>query len=210
MDLNLSEEEREVREWVRTFVRKEIIPLEPEVLSRERRGEPGQGRRERERLGATGAGEGPHQVEVGAGPALHRLADIDEQGDGERTTYRMVMEQLERLPTGPTRRRDRLAHRDPLPTGADLGPPTAPRRPAVRGRFEPAGQQGQLLGVGVCNRDVLDAAGRKVIEDDALVSTGAQRIHDVAADESGAAGDQYLQLWLSPSLWMAVWTRSDK
>src|ERR1035437_7792933 len=41
MDLNLSEEEREVREWVRTFVRKEIIPLEPEVLSRERRGEPG-------------------------------------------------------------------------------------------------------------------------------------------------------------------------
>src|SRR5665811_787464 len=41
MDLNLSEEEREVREWVRTFVRKEIIPVEPEVLRRERRGEPG-------------------------------------------------------------------------------------------------------------------------------------------------------------------------
>src|SRR5665647_3925795 len=41
MDLNLSEEEREVREWVRTFVRKEIIPLEPEVLNRERRNEPG-------------------------------------------------------------------------------------------------------------------------------------------------------------------------
>lgn len=41
MDLNLSAEEREIREWVRTFVRKEIIPLEPEVLSRERRNEPG-------------------------------------------------------------------------------------------------------------------------------------------------------------------------
>ena len=41
MDLNLSEEEREVREWVRTFVRKEIIPLEPEVLNRERRNERG-------------------------------------------------------------------------------------------------------------------------------------------------------------------------
>lgn len=41
MDLNLSEQEREVRDWVRTFVRKEIIPLEPEVLNRERRGEPG-------------------------------------------------------------------------------------------------------------------------------------------------------------------------
>lgn len=41
MDLNLSEDEREVRDWVRTFVRKEIIPLEPEALNRERRGEPG-------------------------------------------------------------------------------------------------------------------------------------------------------------------------
>lgn len=41
MDLTLSEEEREIREWVRTFVRKEIVPLEPEVLSRERRNEPG-------------------------------------------------------------------------------------------------------------------------------------------------------------------------
>jgi acyl-CoA dehydrogenase len=36
MDLTLSEEEREVRDWVRTFVRKEILPLEPEVLDRER------------------------------------------------------------------------------------------------------------------------------------------------------------------------------
>ena len=41
MDLNLTDEEREIREWVRTFVRKEIIPLEPEVLARERRNERG-------------------------------------------------------------------------------------------------------------------------------------------------------------------------
>jgi alkylation response protein AidB-like acyl-CoA dehydrogenase len=41
MDLTLSDEEREIRDWVRTFVRKEIVPLEPEVLARERRGEPG-------------------------------------------------------------------------------------------------------------------------------------------------------------------------
>jgi len=41
MDLNLSDEEREIREWVRTFVRKEIMPLEPEVLARERRHERG-------------------------------------------------------------------------------------------------------------------------------------------------------------------------
>jgi alkylation response protein AidB-like acyl-CoA dehydrogenase len=41
MDLTLSEEEREIREWVRTFVRREIMPLEPDVLSRERRNEPG-------------------------------------------------------------------------------------------------------------------------------------------------------------------------
>jgi acyl-CoA dehydrogenase len=41
MDLNLSDEEREIRDWVRTFVRKEIMPLEPDVLARERRNEPG-------------------------------------------------------------------------------------------------------------------------------------------------------------------------
>ncbi|HSE71413.1 MAG TPA: acyl-CoA dehydrogenase family protein [Nocardioidaceae bacterium] len=41
MDLTLSEEEREIREWVRTFVRKEIMPLEPDVLARERRHQPG-------------------------------------------------------------------------------------------------------------------------------------------------------------------------
>jgi alkylation response protein AidB-like acyl-CoA dehydrogenase len=40
MDLTLSDEEREIREWVRTFVRREIMPLEPDVLSRERRHEP--------------------------------------------------------------------------------------------------------------------------------------------------------------------------
>src|SRR5690606_37918874 len=30
-----------IRDWVRTFVRREIIPMEPEVLARERRGERG-------------------------------------------------------------------------------------------------------------------------------------------------------------------------
>ncbi len=41
MDFSLTEEQREVRDWVRTFVRKEIMPLEPEVLRRERAGQPG-------------------------------------------------------------------------------------------------------------------------------------------------------------------------
>jgi acyl-CoA dehydrogenase len=41
MDLTLSDEEREVRDWVRTFVRREVMPLEPDVLARERRHEPG-------------------------------------------------------------------------------------------------------------------------------------------------------------------------
>jgi acyl-CoA dehydrogenase len=41
MDLNLNDEEREIRDWVRTFVRKEIVPLEPDVLARERRNEQG-------------------------------------------------------------------------------------------------------------------------------------------------------------------------
>ena len=41
MDLTLTQEEREIREWVRTFVRNEILPLEQDVLARERRNEPG-------------------------------------------------------------------------------------------------------------------------------------------------------------------------
>ncbi|RKT53483.1 acyl-CoA dehydrogenase family protein [Saccharothrix australiensis] len=41
MDFALDEEQRAVRDWVRTFVRREIVPLEPEVLRRERSGEPG-------------------------------------------------------------------------------------------------------------------------------------------------------------------------
>jgi len=41
MDFSLSVEEREVRDWVRTFVQRELIPLEQEVLRRERAHQPG-------------------------------------------------------------------------------------------------------------------------------------------------------------------------
>jgi len=41
MDLSLTDEEREIRDWVRTFVRREVMPLEPELLARERRHERG-------------------------------------------------------------------------------------------------------------------------------------------------------------------------
>ena len=41
MDFSLSTEEREVRDWVRTFVQRELVPREQEVLRRERAGEPG-------------------------------------------------------------------------------------------------------------------------------------------------------------------------
>jgi alkylation response protein AidB-like acyl-CoA dehydrogenase len=41
MDFTLDDEQKEIRDWVRTFVRKEIIPLEPEVLRRERANLPG-------------------------------------------------------------------------------------------------------------------------------------------------------------------------
>ncbi|WP_326944631.1 acyl-CoA dehydrogenase family protein [Amycolatopsis sp. NBC_01307] len=41
MDFSLSVEEREVRDWVRTFVQRELVPLEQEVLRRERAHQPG-------------------------------------------------------------------------------------------------------------------------------------------------------------------------
>jgi acyl-CoA dehydrogenase len=46
MDLSLTDEEREIRDWVRTFVTREIMPLEPTVLERERGGERGLTREE--------------------------------------------------------------------------------------------------------------------------------------------------------------------
>ncbi len=41
MDLTLTDEEREIRDWVRTFTTRELMPLEPTVLERERKGERG-------------------------------------------------------------------------------------------------------------------------------------------------------------------------
>jgi acyl-CoA dehydrogenase len=41
MDLTLSDEERSIRDWVRTFVEREVAPLELEVLRRERENEQG-------------------------------------------------------------------------------------------------------------------------------------------------------------------------
>ncbi|EIF00561.1 acyl-CoA dehydrogenase family protein [Saccharomonospora glauca] len=41
MDFSLSDEERQIRDWVRTFVQRELVPLEQEVLRRERAHQPG-------------------------------------------------------------------------------------------------------------------------------------------------------------------------
>lgn len=41
MDLSLTDEESAIRDWVRTFVHKDLMPLEAEVLRRERGNEPG-------------------------------------------------------------------------------------------------------------------------------------------------------------------------
>ena len=41
VDFSLSEEERQIRDTVRSFIEKEVMPLEPEVLRNERAGQPG-------------------------------------------------------------------------------------------------------------------------------------------------------------------------
>src|ERR1700730_12594855 len=46
MDFALTAEERSTRDWVRTFVEREIQALEPELLRRERAGEHGFSRQE--------------------------------------------------------------------------------------------------------------------------------------------------------------------
>lgn len=51
VDFSLTDEQREIRDWVRTFVKRELMPLENEVLLRERRGEePGLTEKERNEL----------------------------------------------------------------------------------------------------------------------------------------------------------------
>ncbi|EHN10197.1 Butyryl-CoA dehydrogenase [Patulibacter medicamentivorans] len=40
MDFSLTDEQRSIRDTARTFIANEVLPLEPEVLRRERRGEP--------------------------------------------------------------------------------------------------------------------------------------------------------------------------
>jgi acyl-CoA dehydrogenase len=52
MDFSLSDEERETRDWVRNFLAREIQPLEPTVLRRERAGQPGITREEMHELRA--------------------------------------------------------------------------------------------------------------------------------------------------------------
>jgi acyl-CoA dehydrogenase len=44
VDFSLSDEERQIRDTVRAFLEKEVMPLEPEVLRNERAGQPGLGR----------------------------------------------------------------------------------------------------------------------------------------------------------------------
>ena len=41
VDFSLTDTERDIRDWVRNFVQRELMPLEQEVLRRERAGEPG-------------------------------------------------------------------------------------------------------------------------------------------------------------------------
>jgi acyl-CoA dehydrogenase len=41
MDFSIDDEQRQIRKTARAFIEKEVMPLEPDVLARERRGEPG-------------------------------------------------------------------------------------------------------------------------------------------------------------------------
>jgi acyl-CoA dehydrogenase len=50
MDLDLTDDERDIRQWVRTFVEKEVMPLEQDVLARERKHERGLPAEELKRL----------------------------------------------------------------------------------------------------------------------------------------------------------------
>ncbi|TFD58782.1 acyl-CoA dehydrogenase [Cryobacterium suzukii] len=131
MDLNLSAEEREIREWVRTFVRKEIIPLEPEVLSRERRNEPGLKQKEldalRDKAKSAGFFGVPTPEEyggMGLGAVMNALVEVELGrsfvqfkfgGEADNILYRANEEQKQRylLPTISGERRSCFAITEP-------------------------------------------------------------------------------------------------
>ncbi len=84
VDLALSDEEKEIRAWVRTFVTKEIIPLEPEALARERRGERGVPPQEMKRLQDLARSSGFFGIQtpvdhggMGLGAVLTALIEIE-------------------------------------------------------------------------------------------------------------------------------------
>ncbi len=131
----------------------------------QRRGQPGQRRRERERLGPPGAGQRVHEVEVRRRVGPHRLADVDDQGQRPRPSYGAGAAQLHRLPGRATRRRDRRAQRHPAPRGVHPSAAAAAGGPALPGALEPGTDQGQLPLVEVLERgvgDALDGAGQRL------------------------------------------------
>jgi alkylation response protein AidB-like acyl-CoA dehydrogenase len=131
MDLSLSEEEREIREWVRVFVTKELMPLEPDVLERERRGERGISLDEVGALQAKARASGFFGIQtpeeyggMGLGAVMHALIEVELGrtfvpfkfgGDADNILFEANDEQRERylLPTIEGTRRSCFAITEP-------------------------------------------------------------------------------------------------
>jgi len=84
VDLTLNDEEREIRSWVRTFVTKELVPLEQEVLVRERRGERGLRPEELKALRGTAKASGFFGIQtpqdhggMGLGAVMAALVEVE-------------------------------------------------------------------------------------------------------------------------------------
>jgi acyl-CoA dehydrogenase len=84
MDLSLTDEEREIRDWVRTFVTREVMPLEQIVLERERRNERGLTLEELHELQAKARAAGFFGIQtpdeyggMGLGAVMNALIEIE-------------------------------------------------------------------------------------------------------------------------------------
>src|SRR6476469_4956858 len=84
MDLSLTDEEREIRDWVRTFVTREVMPLEPTVLERERNNQRGITREELQALQGKAKESGFFGVQtpeeyggMGLGAVMTALVEIE-------------------------------------------------------------------------------------------------------------------------------------
>ena len=142
VDLALSDDELEIRSWVRTFVTKELLPLEPDALARERRGERGLPLEELRRLQGVAKQSGFFGIQtpeayggMGLSAVMTALVEIELGRSFLRSPSRAPPTTSSTTRTRPSRTRT-CVRRSPV-SGSPASRSPSPARGRTRGRSGP-------------------------------------------------------------------------